>query len=79
VAECIEAFRSRLRALSAAHNALIAENWHWASLAWLVQTALEPPERQSLLLVLADAEDSNSRYLIGFKSTGMKSLSAVST
>jgi PAS domain S-box-containing protein len=41
-AECIEAFRSRLRALNAAHNALIAEDWHWASLASLVQTALEP-------------------------------------
>jgi two-component sensor histidine kinase len=40
--ECIEAFRSRLQALSAAHNALIAENWNWASLASLVQTALEP-------------------------------------
>jgi two-component sensor histidine kinase len=41
-AECIEAFRARLQALSVAHNALIAEDWHWASLASLVQTALEP-------------------------------------
>jgi hypothetical protein len=30
-AECIEAFGSRLQALNAAHNALIAENWNWAS------------------------------------------------
>jgi PAS domain S-box-containing protein len=42
VAECIEAFRGRLHALSAAHNALIASNWNWASLASLVRTALEP-------------------------------------
>jgi PAS domain S-box-containing protein len=42
VAECIEAFRGRLQALSAAHNALIAGDWNWASLASLVQTALEP-------------------------------------
>jgi two-component system, chemotaxis family, CheB/CheR fusion protein len=41
-AECIEAFRGRLQALNLAHNALIAENWNWASLASLVQTALEP-------------------------------------
>jgi two-component system, chemotaxis family, CheB/CheR fusion protein len=41
-AECIEAFRSRLQALNAAHNALIAGSWNWASLASLVQTALEP-------------------------------------
>jgi two-component system, chemotaxis family, CheB/CheR fusion protein len=41
-AECLEAFRGRLQALSAAHNALIAANWNWASLASLVQTALEP-------------------------------------
>jgi two-component system, chemotaxis family, CheB/CheR fusion protein len=41
-AECIEAFRGRLQALNLAHNALIAENWNWASLAPLVQTALEP-------------------------------------
>jgi PAS domain S-box-containing protein len=42
VAECIEAFRGRLQALSAAHSALIASNWEGASLASLVQTALEP-------------------------------------
>jgi PAS domain S-box-containing protein len=41
-AECIEAFRGRLQALNVAHSALIAENWKWASLAPLVQTALEP-------------------------------------
>jgi PAS domain S-box-containing protein len=41
-AECIEAFRGRLQALNAAHNALIAANWNWASLLSLVQTALEP-------------------------------------
>jgi PAS domain S-box-containing protein len=41
-AECIQAFRGRLQALNVAHNALIAENWNWASLASLVQTALEP-------------------------------------
>ena len=42
VAEYTEAFRGRLQALSAAHNALTASNWKWASLASLVQTALEP-------------------------------------
>jgi HWE histidine kinase len=41
-AECIEAFRGRLQALNAAHNALIAANWNWASLLSLVETALEP-------------------------------------
>ena len=41
-AECIEVFRGRLKALSAAHSALIAEDWKWASLTSLVQTALEP-------------------------------------
>jgi two-component sensor histidine kinase len=41
-AECIEAFRGRLQALNAAHNALIAGNWNWASLASPVHTALEP-------------------------------------
>src|SRR5918996_323196 len=41
-AECIEAFRGRLQALNAAHNALIVGSWNWASLASLVQTALEP-------------------------------------
>jgi two-component system CheB/CheR fusion protein len=41
-AECIQAFRGRLQALNVAHNALIAENWNWASLASLVQTTLEP-------------------------------------
>jgi PAS domain S-box-containing protein len=41
-AECIEAFRGRLQALNAAHNALIAGSWNWASLASLVRTALEP-------------------------------------
>jgi PAS domain S-box-containing protein len=41
-AECIEAFRGRLQALNVAHSALIAENWNWARLPSLVQTALEP-------------------------------------
>lgn len=40
--EYTEAFRGRLQALSAAHDALIASNSNWASLASLVQTALEP-------------------------------------
>ena len=41
-AECIEAFCGRLQALNAAHSALIAESWSWASLASLVETALGP-------------------------------------
>jgi len=41
-AECIEAFRGRLQALNLAHTALIAGDWNWASLASLVETALEP-------------------------------------
>ena len=41
-AECIEAFRGRLQALNAAHHALIAEHWNWASLTSLVRTTLEP-------------------------------------
>jgi PAS domain S-box-containing protein len=41
-AECIEAFRGRLQALNVAHTALIAGDWNWASLASLVETALEP-------------------------------------
>ena len=41
-AECLEAFRGRLQALNVAHTALIAGDWNWASLASLVQTALEP-------------------------------------
>jgi two-component sensor histidine kinase len=41
-AECLEAFRGRLQALNVAHTALIAGDWNWASLAPLVQTALEP-------------------------------------
>ena len=41
-AECIEAFRSQLQALNAAHTALIAGDWNWVSLASLVQTALGP-------------------------------------
>lgn len=41
-AECIEAFRSRLQALNAAHTTLIAGNWNWVSLASLSQTALGP-------------------------------------
>ena len=41
-AECLEAFRGRLQALSAAHSALIAGEWNWISLASLVRTALEP-------------------------------------
>jgi PAS domain S-box-containing protein len=42
VAACLETFRGRLQALGAAHNALIAGHWSWASLAALVKTALEP-------------------------------------
>jgi PAS domain S-box-containing protein len=41
-AECIETFRGRLQALNAAHHALIAEHWNWASLTSLVRTTLEP-------------------------------------
>ena len=41
-AECIEAFRRRLQALNAAHSALIAGSWNWASLESLVQTTLQP-------------------------------------
>jgi PAS domain S-box-containing protein len=41
-AASLEAFRSRLQALNAAHTALIAENWDWVSLASLTQTALGP-------------------------------------
>jgi PAS domain S-box-containing protein len=37
-----EAFRGRLRALSAAHGTLLAGDWKWASLQSLVRTALEP-------------------------------------
>jgi HWE histidine kinase len=39
-AACIEAFRSCLQALNAAHTALIAGNWDWVSLASLTKTAL---------------------------------------
>jgi PAS domain S-box-containing protein len=42
IAECMQIFRGRLLALSAAHNALIAGHWNWASLTSLVQTTLEP-------------------------------------
>ncbi len=42
VDECLEAFRGRLQAVSAAHNALLAGNWKCASLTSLVRTALEP-------------------------------------
>jgi two-component system CheB/CheR fusion protein len=42
VAACLEAFRGRLQALAAAHNALMADNWAGASLAAVIQTALEP-------------------------------------
>jgi PAS domain S-box-containing protein len=42
VDECLTAFRGRLQALSAAHNALLAGDWKWASLVPLVRTALEP-------------------------------------
>jgi PAS domain S-box-containing protein len=42
VDECLKAFRGRLQAVSAAHNALLAADWKWASLASLVRTALEP-------------------------------------
>jgi PAS domain S-box-containing protein len=41
-AECLEAFRSRLHALNAAHTALIAADWNWVSLASLAQTTLAP-------------------------------------
>jgi two-component system CheB/CheR fusion protein len=55
-AECIQAFRARLQALSVAHNALIAENWNWASLASLVEIALEPylPEGDRIRLDVQD-------------------------
>ncbi|MGH6920670.1 MAG: HWE histidine kinase domain-containing protein, partial [Geminicoccaceae bacterium] len=42
IAGCLETFRGRLQALGAAHNALIAGNWAWASLAAVVRTVLEP-------------------------------------
>ena len=42
VAECIESFRGRLRALSSAHDALVASEWRGASLASLLHTALKP-------------------------------------
>jgi PAS domain S-box-containing protein len=42
VAGCLEAFRGRLQALAAAHNALIADDWAGASLAAVIQTTLEP-------------------------------------
>jgi two-component system CheB/CheR fusion protein len=42
VAASLEIFRGRLRALGAAHSALIEGQWTWASLAALVQTALGP-------------------------------------
>jgi two-component system, chemotaxis family, CheB/CheR fusion protein len=42
VAECLETFRGRLQALNAAHNALIADDWKWASLPSLIRTTLEP-------------------------------------
>jgi two-component sensor histidine kinase len=42
IAEGLEVFRGRLQALAAAHDALIAGNWDWASLASLARTALEP-------------------------------------
>jgi two-component system, chemotaxis family, CheB/CheR fusion protein len=42
VAECMEAFRGRLQALAAAHNALIASDWTGASLTALIQATLEP-------------------------------------
>ncbi len=42
VDQCLEAFRGRLQALSAAHNALLASDWKLVSLASLVQTTLEP-------------------------------------
>jgi two-component system CheB/CheR fusion protein len=47
VAECMEAFRGRLQALAAAHNALIASDWTSASLASLVRTTLEPYRGES--------------------------------
>ncbi len=42
VDQCLEAFRGRLQALSAAHDALLAGDWKGASLASLVETALDP-------------------------------------
>jgi two-component sensor histidine kinase len=42
VEQCLEAFRGRLGALSAAHTALLAGDWKWASLAPLVRATLEP-------------------------------------
>jgi two-component sensor histidine kinase len=56
VAAYLEMFRGRLQALGAAHNALIAGNWKWASLASLVQTALEPyvAERDRIHLDVQD-------------------------
>ena len=42
VEQFLEAFRGRIRALNAAQTALIASDWQGASLAALVQAALEP-------------------------------------
>ena len=42
VAEYVQTFQGRIRALSAAHSALIAGQGNWASLARLVQTTLGP-------------------------------------
>ena len=42
VEEFLEAFRGRVRALNSAQAALMATDWHGASLAALVQAALEP-------------------------------------
>jgi PAS domain S-box-containing protein len=41
-AEYIQMFQGRIRALSAAHSALIAGQWEWASLTRLVQNTLGP-------------------------------------
>jgi PAS domain S-box-containing protein len=42
VEACLEAFRGRLQALSAAHGVLLAGDWKGASLSSLVRTSLEP-------------------------------------
>ena len=56
VEECLDVFRGRLQALSAAHNTLLVGDWKWASLASLVQTALEPylGERDRVRLDIRD-------------------------
>jgi PAS domain S-box-containing protein len=55
-ADCVEAFRSRLQALSAAHTALIEGDWNWVSLASPTQTTLGPylGARDRIRLVVRD-------------------------